>query len=212
MKQESIYLLRVLIGGLLGLTLGVERQRRQKEAGIAPHFIVGCASALLTCVSLWFAALGDGARIAAQIVSGIGFLGAGVIFFRRESTRGLTTAAGIWATAAIGICTGTGMYLLAVGTTLLILLFQVAAYSRTLTRHARHLLSVKMEYNDGLKVKLLDYFGCHNFHRFKIAAGNDGRLVAEAVIYPTANCAADEIARFMTENPEVLSVERLEDL
>ena len=125
---EVEYLARVIIGGILGIFMGIERSHRQKEAGIGTHFIVACAAALLTCISLWFKKdagdMGDGARIAAQIVSGVGFLGAGMIFFRRESMRGLTTAAGIWATAAIGMCTATGMYLLAFGTTITIILFQ----------------------------------------------------------------------------------------
>lgn len=96
---EVEYLARVIIGGILGIFMGIERSHRQKEAGIGTHFIVACAAALLTCISLWFKKdagdMGDGARIAAQIVSGVGFLGAGMIFFRRESMRGLTTAAGI---------------------------------------------------------------------------------------------------------------------
>ena len=114
--SEFVYFIRVLVGGFLGLCIGIERGKRQKEAGMGTHFIVAIAATLLTCISLWFKKdagdMGDGARVAAQIVSGIGFLGAGMIFFRRESMRGLTTAAGIWATAAIGMCSATGMYFL----------------------------------------------------------------------------------------------------
>ena len=71
-ESELVYLARVAFGGLLGLCIGIERSRRQKEAGMATHFIVACAATLLTCISLWFKKdagdLGDGSRVAAQIV------------------------------------------------------------------------------------------------------------------------------------------------
>lgn len=222
------YLFRVMIGGLLGLCIGIERSRRQKEAGMGTHFIVACASALLTCVSLWFKKdagdMGDGARIAAQIVSGVGFLGAGTIFFRRESMRGLTTAAGIWATAAIGMCSATGMYLLAIGTTLAIIFFQIFNHSKLFKRSSAHLLLVKLEYNDDIKERMRKFFGFHNFHRFKItsnsekiAAAGEGatttkRVFVEAVIRPAEHCSVEAIAQFICDNPEIKSIERLEDL
>lgn len=223
---EIEYFIRVMIGGLLGLCIGVERSRRQKEAGMSTHFIVACAATLLTCVSLWFKKdagdMGDGARIAAQIVSGVGFLGAGMIFFRRESMRGLTTAAGIWATAAIGMCAGTGMYMLAIGTTAAIIFFQLLNHSKLFKRNSIHLLLVKLEYNDEIQKKLMAFFGCHNFHRFKITSVGSGekvgqpegkkKVVAEAVIYPTEHCSADAIAHFVLDTPEIMSIERLEDL
>ncbi|MCM1289926.1 MAG: MgtC/SapB family protein [Corallococcus sp.] len=231
---ELNYVLKILIGGVFGLALGFERSRRQKEAGMATHFVVGCASTLLTCVSLWFKEIGSdynaAARIAAQIVSGVGFLGAGMIFFRRESLRGLTTAAGIWATAAIGMCVATGMFYLALGATALIILVQVVLHSRFIKRHKQHLLFVKMEYTEEIKESMREYFGFHNFHRLKVTASNETvmtehidengetvltegkKLVAEAVIYPTKNCSAEEITFFLRENPQVVSIERLEDL
>ncbi len=239
---ELNFFLKILIGGALGLILGIERSRRQKEAGKATHFVVGCASTLLTCVSLWFKEvgdLGDGARIAAQIVSGVGFLGAGMIFFRRESLRGLTTAAGIWATAAIGMCVATGMLWVAVGTTGVIIIVQIVLHSKLIKRNNQHLLLIKMEYSDELKAVMMDFFGIHNFHRFKVTSTNEKflpdatgksiisdpetdeqikpvvrtkKLIAETVIYPIRNCSAETIASFMREHPEILSIERLEDL
>lgn len=240
---ELSYLLKILIGGILGLALGIERSRRQKEAGKATHFVVGCASTLLTCISLWFKEvggdLGDGARIAAQVVSGVGFLGAGMIFFRRESLRGLTTAAGIWATAAIGMCVATGMLWVAIGTTTIIILVQVILHSKVIKRNNQHLLLIKLEYSDDLKALMMDFFGIHNFHRFKVTAINEKflpdatgkamisdpeteeqirparrnkKLIAETVIYPIRNCSAETLAQFMNDHPEILSIERLEDL
>ena len=232
---ELEYLFRVMIGGMLGLCIGIERSRRQKEAGMATHFIVACAASLLTCISLWFKKdagdMGDGARIAAQIVSGIGFLGAGMIFFRRESMRGLTTAAGIWATAAIGMCAATGMYFLAAGATLLIIVFQAINHSKLLKRDSAHLLLVKLEYNDDIKERMRYFFGFYNFHRFKITSNSEKvavvapnpenenqavsetkRVFVEAVIRPTQHCSVEAIAQFICKNPEIRSIERLEDL
>lgn len=231
---ELDYFLKILIGGALGLILGIERSRRQKEAGMATHFVVATASTLLTCVSLWFKETGSdfnaAARIAAQIVSGVGFLGAGMIFFRRESLRGLTTAAGIWATAAIGMCVATGMFYLALGATALIIVVQIILHSKFIKRNKQHLLFVKMEYTTEIKNKMAEYFGFHNFHRLKVTSTNETipvettdengevvqsetkKLLAETVIYPTKNCSAEEITAFIRDNPEVLSIERLEDL
>ena len=231
---ELNYILKILIGGILGLALGIERNRRQKEAGMATHFIVGCASTLLTCVSLWFLEIGSdynaAARIAAQIVTGVGFLGAGIIFFRRESLRGLTTAAGIWATAAIGMCVATGMFWLALAATAVIIILQIILHSKIVKRHNQHLLAVKMEYTDDIKEKLKEYFGFQTFRRLKVTelpeivtvekVNEEGekvlvqqnKLVAEAVISSTKNCSVEEITEFILKHPEVTSIERLEDL
>lgn len=108
------FLIRIVLSGLLGMAIGVERARRQKEAGTRTHCIIAATAAALMILSKYaFGDVGDGngARIAAQVVSGISFLGAGVIFRSgRYSIQGLTTAAGIWGTAAVGMAIGAGMY------------------------------------------------------------------------------------------------------
>ena len=113
------FFIRILLSAVLGALVGLERTKRQKEAGIRTHCIIACAAAVFMILSKYAfvdpaSALGtrgvDGARIAAQVVSGISFLGAGVIFKNGNSIRGLTTAAGMWGTAAIGMAVGAGMY------------------------------------------------------------------------------------------------------
>lgn len=113
---------------ILSAVIGIERQRRLKSAGIRTHTLVGMGAALFTLVSAFGFSnvLGadvvlDPSRIAAQIVSGIGFLGAGVIFVRQDTVNGLTTAASIWVTAAVGMACGAGMPLVAAATTALYL-------------------------------------------------------------------------------------------
>lgn len=116
--------IRLTLALLLGGAIGIEREYRAKEAGVRTHFLVALGSALFCLVSQFgFGVdLKDSSRVAAQVVSGIGFLGAGTIIFQKNLVRGLTTAAGLWVTAAIGLACGTGMYLAAVLTTAMVLL------------------------------------------------------------------------------------------
>lgn len=115
--------LRLFVALLLGGVIGIEREYRSKEAGFRTHFLVALGSALFCIVSQYgFGVdLKDSSRVAAQVVSGIGFLGAGTIIFQKNVVRGLTTAAGLWVTAAIGLACGTDMYLAAAIATALVL-------------------------------------------------------------------------------------------
>ena len=115
------------------ICIGYERNSRSKNAGTRTHLIVALSAALMIIVSKYgfmdiISTHGvnlDPSRIAAQIVSGIGFLGAGMIFVHNQSVNGLTTAAGIWATSGIGMAIGSGLYFIGIVATLLILLFQI---------------------------------------------------------------------------------------
>lgn len=141
--NQGVFVLRLFIAGLCGFAIGFERKNRAKEAGIRTHFVVACASALMMIISKYgfadtvteagnyiYGTRGaDGARIAAQIVSGVGFLGAGMIFVHKNTIKGLTTAAGIWATAGIGMAIGAGMYFIGIATTVIILLAQIFLHS-----------------------------------------------------------------------------------
>ena len=119
------FILRLLLAGFLGGLIGLEREMRAKGAGIRTHFIVALGSALFMIISI-FAFEGtdkfDSSRVAAGVVSGIGFIGGGVIIFQRNVIRGITTAAGMWVAAAIGLACGAGMYPLAAAATVITLL------------------------------------------------------------------------------------------
>lgn len=121
------YLVRIFVAACLGLLIGSERKNRNKSAGIRTHVIVALGAALIMVVSKYGfmdVEKADAARVAAQVVSGIGFLGAGVIFVRNNLVNGLTTAAGIWATAGVGLALGAGMYVVGISSALLVLLIQ----------------------------------------------------------------------------------------
>ncbi|HTK30151.1 MAG TPA: MgtC/SapB family protein [Vicinamibacterales bacterium] len=116
-------ILRLLVAAGLGAAIGLEREFRRKPAGLRTNMLIAVGSALFTIVSIDFATGHGGSadRIAAQIVTGIGFLGAGTIMRNRESVHGMTTAATIWVNAAIGMAAGTGSFGMAAGATFITL-------------------------------------------------------------------------------------------
>lgn len=124
------FVLRLFIAGVMGVLIGLEREYRAKEAGYRTHFLVALGSALIMTVSQYgfmdvleadLVRL-DPSRVAAQVVTGIGFIGAGTIILQKQIVRGLTTAAGIWATSGIGLAIGAGMYGVGVVATVLVLI------------------------------------------------------------------------------------------
>lgn len=121
MTVDWILIGRLVAAGLMGGVIGLEREFRAKEAGVRTHFLVALGSALFMIISQF--GFGpqqhDAARVAAQVVSGIGFIGAGVIIFQKNVVRGVTTAAGLWVAAAIGLAAGGDMYAVALAATLL---------------------------------------------------------------------------------------------
>ncbi len=135
------YILRIVCAGLSGALIGLERQYRSKEAGVRTHFMVACGAALMMVISKYafddviVNALAAGAdvrldpsRVASTIVSGVGFLGAGTIFVHKNTISGLTTAAGLWATAGIGMAFGSGMYLVGAAITVVMVLSQLVLH------------------------------------------------------------------------------------
>jgi putative Mg2+ transporter-C (MgtC) family protein len=143
----------------LSSTIGVEREMRQKSAGLRTHTLVGVGAALFVLVSIYGftdtlqrgSTVLDPSRVAAQIVSGIGFIGGGLIFVRRDAVRGLTTAAGVWLTAAVGMAAGAGLAVLAIaGTaTYLIVAYAYPELTRRLPRSRGGPVALRVTYLDG---------------------------------------------------------------
>jgi len=120
--------LRLIVAAALGGIIGWQREKAHKPAGFRTHILISVGAALFTVVSLSGFPGGVPSQVAAGVVTGIGFLGAGVIMHRTRTVEGLTTAASVWAVAAIGLATGAGMYLLAIITTLIIFLVLFLRY------------------------------------------------------------------------------------
>lgn len=143
----------------LSALIGLEREVRQKSAGLRTHTLVGVGAALFMLISKYGftdvlepgLVVLDPSRVAAQIVTGVGFLGAGLIFVRRDSVRGLTTAAAIWVTAAVGAASGAGLPVLAALTTGIYFLVALAfpVLTRRLPRSATAISAVRVRYPDG---------------------------------------------------------------
>ena len=159
MIGDQELLLRLVIAALLGSIIGIERERLAWVAGLRTHMLVSVGSALTMIVSAYgfsdvvgqnHVAL-DPSRIAAQVVSGIGFLGAGTILLRQDTIRGLTTAASLWTVAGIGLAVGGGMYVAAIGSTVLIFLILagIKPLERRFWTHSRqaHMVSVVFDRN-----------------------------------------------------------------
>lgn len=144
---QSEFFLRLFVACILGGAIGFERKNRNKGAGMRTHALVCLGAALIMVVSKYgFTDIPnyDASRVAAQVVSGIGFLGAGIIFVRNNSISGLTTAAGIWVTSGVGLSIGAGQYFLATASTVLMIAVQIVLHNITFL--------AKEPYRSGLKV------------------------------------------------------------
>jgi putative Mg2+ transporter-C (MgtC) family protein len=176
----------LFVAFVLSMLIGVEREIRQKSAGLRTHTLVGVGAALFMLISKYgfndvlrpgLVEL-DPSRMAAQIVSGVGFLGAGLIFVRRDSVRGLTTAAAVWVTAAVGAASGAGLPILAVAAT--VIYFIVAVTFPVLTNrlpHASTVMSViRVRYPEGQGIlrDVLQLATTRGFTLSEISTESDG--------------------------------------
>jgi putative Mg2+ transporter-C (MgtC) family protein len=157
--QGWLQLEELLLAFGLSALVGLEREIRQKAAGLRTYTLVGVSAALFMLISKYGfmdvlesgRVVVDPARVAAQIVSGIGFIGGGVIFMRRDIVRGLTTAASVWLTAALGMACGAGLPVLAVATTIghFVIMFVFPMLERHLPRERRTATRLRISYEDG---------------------------------------------------------------
>lgn len=203
------WLIRLIIAGICGYAIGYERNSRSKNAGIRTHLIVSLSAALMIIVSKYgfmdiinLQGVGlDPSRVAAQVVSGIGFLGAGMIFVHNQSVNGLTTAAGIWATSGIGMAIGSGLYFIGVAATLLIIIFQIILH--------QNFRWTKAAVNDHLHLKLADMEG---FYRVQdsLKENKITLLNLKLVRHQDGTFSADLKLKFPTDYDSVLLLKHLE--
>ncbi|WP_040215025.1 MgtC/SapB family protein [Clostridium polynesiense] len=193
---QSELFLRIIISCICGCIIGYERKNRNKEAGIRTHAIVCIGSSLIMIISkygFFDTITTDASRIASQIVSGIGFLGAGIIFVKNQAVSGLTTAAGIWATSGIGMAVGAGMYIMGILTTLLIVLTQVIMHKETVftRRPFLQIISITLKNREGVIEKIQENLRYNNIELSKIEIekehGDNLLLTAEIIIPPGYN-------------------------
>lgn len=213
--EELKYLIGVLVSVVLGFAIGFERKLRYKEAGIRTHTIVCVGSALIMVVSKYGfgdSAEADASRVAAQIVSGIGFLGAGIIVYRRHEIRGLTTAAGVWATAGVGMAAGAGLYVVAVGSTVILIAIQCLFHLKCKLFQTKRFYSVKICFvqEDTESEKVKELFAAEHFNRLTIERKKSG-TVYNAVLNTDKEYSSQRLNEIMAENPFILSLERCDN-
>lgn len=217
--HEGTYMLvRLLIAGICGVVIGFERSRRQKDAGIRTHMLVALGAALAMVVSKYgfFDMLqyegfrADASRIASNVITGVGFLGAGVIFVKDVSIKGLTTAAGIWATASVGLAVGAGMYTVAIGSTILMVVFQFV-FHKFFSRLENTVNEFTVVVNDNadavknfrsmLEEKKILVEKC------KMTRNSDGTISLDITIKKARTTSMDEIMLIAEQNENIITVE-----
>lgn len=222
--QYVDFFARMVVACLCGACIGVERSKRLKEAGIRTHIIVCCAASLMMIISKYgFADLtnlegaafngtrgADPARIAAQVVSGISFLGAGVIFKNGSTIKGLTTAAGIWATAGIGLAIGSGMYIVGVFATVVIALLQIIMHKFTLGADSlvTNQLKFTVRDSDAFREKFAAYIRKYQVQvvESEIVRSEDGYATYDLLIKSACEITLPELHALMDSNQEVQSI------
>ena len=199
------------LAALLGFFIGLERKLRDKEAGIRTHTVVSFGAALMMLISKFaFDAEADSARVAAQIVAGIGFLGAGIIVYRKNIVHGLTTAAGVWTTAGIGMACGGGLWLVAILATFILVFLQWFLH-RKIFRHKK-MYSIKIVFvqktDEREQVKKL--FDIDRYNRLIVERQGD-ELIYQAILDADVEYSATQLDQMMKSHNFIRSIERYDD-
>ncbi len=211
--RQSEMLPSLFLSVLLGFMIGFERKLRSKEAGIRTHTIVCFGAALMMVISKFaFGSDADSARVAAQIVSGVGFLGAGMIVYKQHEVKGLTTAAGVWATAGIGMACGGGLYFVALVATVIMIAVQVLLHTNfSVFRHKRS-YSVKIEFiqtkDENIKIK--EMFGTDRFNHLVIKR-EEGKVIYRATLNTEKEFSSTKLNEIIAENHFISSIERCDN-
>ena len=213
------YVLTIFVAAMLGGAIGLEREYRSKEAGFRTHFLVGLGSALFMVLSMHgfdsfqgqpgVIIQRDPARMAAQVVSGISFLGAGMIFKNGGSVTGLTTAAGIWATAGIGLALGSGMYFLGILGTVVIAVIQKLMHIVTVGADSYKSCNIDIlaENTEGFQNTFNDLMKQYDAVVLECRiTREDGLVRYNATLKSKAQISADDINKRLSENATIREV------
>ena len=208
--------LRLFTACICGASIGYERSLRQKEAGLRTHIILALGACLAMIVSKYgfadIAEMGamktsDGARIAAQVISGVGFLGAGVIFVRGGSVKGLTTAAGIWTTSSVGLAIGAGIYEVGVIATFFMVLTQfiLHRFLPASEMMVKNVISIVARNDNDVIEYIRGKLQANNMHvqGIKIKKKEDGFISVEITVNMYKNEGLEEILSIVGENEDI---------
>ena len=221
LMQNLEFFLRIVVAAVCGAVIGVERSRRLKEAGVRTHLLVSATSALIIIISKYgFADMADAdgtpffgthgsdpARIAAQVVSGISFLCAGVIFKQGSSIKGLTTAAGLWATAGVGLALGAGMYPLGIFATITVVLFQIIMHALPIVndQYRNNHIEITVADDTGFRTALSKQLKTWHAQILEssITHNKDGTTSYSMIVKMRNSISQDDIFSFLEQNSTV---------
>lgn len=204
-EEELMLTLRMIIAAACGAGIGFERSKRQKEAGIRTHIMVSMGAALIVIVSKfgYLDIVGnngvsvDVSRMASNVVTGISFLGAGMIFLRGGVVKGLTTAAGIWATAGVGCAIGSGLYVVGIAASLMIIIIQLILHICLKTPENMETIDISMKIKEEKgafdKIKKLFEKNKSSILHFKIVYGDDQTQRLEFTIRKPQSQPVDDL-------------------
>lgn len=216
MDLQISLLFRMFAAVVCGAAIGLERSRRQKEAGIRTHIMVTLGAAIIVIVSKYgfLDIVGvpgvnvDVARVASNVITGISFLGAGVIFIKGGYIKGLTTAAGIWTTAGVGCALGTGMYIIGFSATLMILVIQTFLHYiiPSSENMASVELSLKLFNRENIIADMREWFDRNKIAvlQMSITKNNDDHIFMDVVVRMPKTITAEKLIGEMNENQNVL--------
>ncbi|MBR1937460.1 MAG: MgtC/SapB family protein [Spirochaetales bacterium] len=216
--SEWIYVARIIVAAFCGGCIGLEREHRLKNAGIRTHILVAMVTAVMVVVSkygffdvfIYDSIRLDASRIASSVVSAIGFIGAGIIFVRRDNVIGVTTAAGLWGTVGIGITIGAGLYITGIMTTILMIIIQSIMHNRKFSFSHTITGCVTMIPNDS-SIPISDMGSVFKDHKFTVKTlraekTHDGIIISANLIFESSLPLKDQVER-LEEIGKVLNID-----
>ncbi len=217
---EWEYVLRLAIACICGACVGFERSRRFKDAGVRTHVMVTLGAALIMIVSKYgfqdIPALEmmkvDASRVASNVVTGVGFLGAGVIFFKGTSIKGLTTAAGIWTTAGIGLALGAGLYFIGIASAVIMIIAQFFLHRvlKSVDSYSTSEMSVSLVNEPGVIEDFKNQLSDDNLaiQTCKIIKNADeGTITLKATVRMPHDMEFEDVVRIVENNSKIKSIE-----
>lgn len=209
--EQFWWCLDLILASVLGFFIGLERKLRYKEAGIRTHAIVAFGSALMMVISRHaFGNDADAARVAAQIVAGIGFLGAGIIVYKKNVVQGLTTAAGVWATAGVGMACGGRLWIVAIVATLILIFIQFVLHRKIFRTKKIYSINIVFVQETDEREKIKQLFEIDRYNRLVVKREGDD-LVYHAKIDTYDEYSSAHLDEIMKSHPYIRSIERCDE-
>lgn len=209
--EQLCWALDLLLAAFLGFFIGLERKFRYKEAGIRTHTIVSIGASLMMVISKHaFGEEADAARVAAQIVAGVGFLGAGIIVYKKNVVHGLTTAAGVWTAAGVGMACGGGLWLIAILATIILIFIQWFLHRKMF--RTKRLFSIKIVFVQitDERERIKQIFDIERYNKLIVNREGD-MLIYHAVLDTDEEYSSTQLDEIMKSNTYIRSLERCDE-